>query len=700
MRKTSETANLRYLITGGGTAGHVYPGLALAEGIQRHEPDAQFLFVGARNGAEERIVPAQGHKLRTLAVKGIPPKAGPFVWFQTILLLGKSLLQAVSLILRFRPHVIIGTGGYASAPVLLAAILMRSLGLWKGLLSLHEANIIPGRFNRWASGWVDFTGTSFPETLRFLSKKKAFWTGYPLRKDLESSSERRGDGSEEKRECMGVPPAGKVLLVFGGSSGARAINRAVFEALPRLLARQDLHIFHATGRPQGAYDPGVEFGEILPGLPVEKEDVGERYHQEPYLHHIERYYEVADLVVCRSGAGAVWEIASYGIPAVLIPKSNLPGDHQVKNAYFLARQGQARLLFETRPVPPEGEASESVDSDALADAVTSILYPPAGHDEMRVAVKAALPSGKDPFYDRLRDLREGKQGAPPKVPMTGPSGSDGAAAPGGGRTGIEWLGTDALLARVEGKWQRKQDLSESEKAYLKYKTDQLLGSARWHDRNTGVKLVGLIAHGERLPTLLHSITDRTPVAWHRRLLGGDFEQVGFIRRNALQAIWRIGAYGPEVRQALLLALSDPYYEVRSWAARGVDRLSSSIGEDAELVRLLRRNLEDRWFEVVVSSLRALGKITKDPTILTDLVPLLAHKNWKVQQATVRCLMRLMQADVVRLPPEAEEWMHKIPMKGLDFFPRFPLKQTWDDFQRLRSEKMECDHRSNTEKGAY
>ena len=318
---------------------------------------------------------------------------------------------------------------------------------------------------------------------------------------------------------------------------------------------------------------------------------------------------------------------------------------------------------------------------------------------MRNAANAALPTGKDPFYDLLRDLREGRRGATPGVPMTGPSGSDGAAR-GKVRTGIEWLGTDTLLARVERKWQRKQDLSENEQAYLKYKTDQLLGSPRWQDRNSGIKLVGLIAYGERLPTLLHAITDRTPVAWHRRLLGGDFEQVGFIRRNALQAIWRIRAYGPEVREALLLGLSDPYYEVRSWAARGVDRLSSSIGEDVELVRGLRRNLEDRWFEVVVSSLRALGKITKDPTILTDLVPLLAHKNWKVQQATVRCLMKLMQADVVRLPPEAEEWMHKIPMKGLDFFPRFPLKQTWDDFQRLRSEKMECDHRSNTEKGAY
>jgi hypothetical protein len=372
----------------------------------------------------------------------------------------------------------------------------------------------------------------------------------------------------------------------------------------------------------------------------------------------------------------------------------------VKNAYFLARQGQARLLLETRPVPPEAEGLESVDSDALADAVSEILYQRAEQDEMRHdAGKNSLPSGKDPFYALLRDFREGKQHASTQGPMMGGPGPDG---PAGGRirTGIEWLGTEALLSNVEGRWKHKQDLSESEKAYLKYKTDQLLGSPRWQDRNTGVKLVGLIGYGKRLPTLLHAITDRTPVAWHQRLLGGDFQQVGFIRRNALQAIWRIRSYGPDVRDALLMALSDPYYEVRSWAARGIVRLSPSIGEDEELVRLLRENLTDRWFEVVVSSLRALGRITKDPTILSDLVPLLAHRNWKVQQATVRCLMRLMQADVVHLPREAEEWVHKIPMKGLDFFPRFPLKQTWDDFQRLLSEKVECDNPSKTKEGAH
>ncbi len=696
MRNTSPADHQRYLITGGGTAGHVYPGLALAEGIQRNEPDAQFLFVGTRNGAEERIVPAAGQALRTLAVRGLPPGSGLFVRVRAGWRLGTALLQAIRLVAGFKPHVIIGTGGYASAPVLLAAILMRPFGLWKGILGLHEANIIPGRFNRWISRWVDFTGTSFPETLRYLPRQKAFWTGYPLRDDLEESSRRRKEAREDKRQALNIPRAAKALLVFGGSSGARAINRAVFEALPRLLERQDLYIVHATGHPQGEYDPEEAFRRILSDLPVAKERVTKQYRQAPYLEHIERYYEVADLVVCRSGAGSVWEVASYGVPAILIPKSGLPGDHQVKNAYFLARRGQARLLFEKRPVPPEAEGPESVDPDTLADTVFSILYPPAENGATIGGTgDSSLPAGKEPFYELIRDLRTRKRRASPGNSTAGLPAPDGER----GRTGIEWFGTEAILAYTEDKRKRHQDLSEDEKAYLRYRTDQLLASPRWQERNTGVKLVGLIAYRERLPSLLYVITDRTPAKWRQRLLGGDFHQVGFIRRNALQALWRLHVYGPAVKAALLTALKDPYFEVRSWAARCIDRLAPLIGEDTDLAHLLRENLKDRWFEVVVSSLRALGRITKDPAILSDLVPLLTHKNWKVQQATVRCLMRLMQADVVRLPREAEEWMHKIPNKGLDFFPRFPLKQTWDDFERLLSDKMKCANRPDKEKEA-
>ncbi len=692
--------NRKYLITGGGTAGHVYPGLALAEGIRRQERDAEFLFVGTRGGAEERIVPAEGHALRTLSVKGLPPGAGPHVLLRTVWFLALSLLQGVGLVLRFKPRAIIGTGGYASAPVLLGAILLRSLRLWKGVLSVHEANIIPGRFNRWASRWVDFTGTSFPETLRFLTPGKALWTGYPIRKDLEASSKRRGTGCSEKKRRLGIPAEGRVVLVFGGSSGARTINRAVVEALPRLLADPDLYVFHATGHPQGDYDPAAEFRDMLADLSLNRSDLEKRYRQTPYLDHIDHYYEIADLVVCRAGAGAVWEVASYSVPAILIPKSNLPGDHQVKNAYFLVRRGKARILFERKSLPPDAGDQDTIDASALVDTISALLADPdPAEDTGHEAEDGPLLSGDLSFCDLLRNLRERKQ-AGRREEVTAPVSGRQHPSEDSMATRIEWLGTDALLAYVEGKRKHNQDLTEGGKAYLRYKTDQLLGSSLWQERNTGVKLVGLIGYKERLPTLLHFIVDRTPVAWHRRLLGGDFEQVGFIRRNALQAIWRINEYGPDVRNALLVALNDPYYEVRSWAARAIHRLSGSVGEDAELVALLRKNLKDRWFEVVVCSLRALGRVTEDPAILSDLVPLLAHRNWKVQDAAVRCLMRLMQSGVVHLPPEAEEWMHKIPMKGLDFFPRFPLKQTWDDFQRLVSERMECDNPSNTEKGAF
>jgi UDP-N-acetylglucosamine--N-acetylmuramyl-(pentapeptide) pyrophosphoryl-undecaprenol N-acetylglucosamine transferase len=168
------------------------------------------------------------------------------------------------------------------------------------------------------------------------------------------------------------------------------------------------------------------------------------------------------------------------------------------------------------------------------------------------------------------------------------------------------------------------------------------------------------------------------------MLGGDYRQVGFIRRNALQALWRIHVYDARVHQALIQALSDPYFEVRSFAARSVARLSDLIGPDPDLERCLRRNLNDRWFEVVVASLEPLGECSQDPGILSDLMPLLEHHNWKVQETTVRCMIRLMERGVVHLEGDEEARMKKIPMKGLDFSPRFQLQKTWESFLQIRS----------------
>jgi UDP-N-acetylglucosamine--N-acetylmuramyl-(pentapeptide) pyrophosphoryl-undecaprenol N-acetylglucosamine transferase len=202
----------------------------------------------------------------------------------------------------------------------------------------------------------------------------------------------------------------------------------------------------------------------------------------------------------------------------------------------------------------------------------------------------------------------------------------------------------------------------------------------------GVKLVGLSRYSERLPLLVEFITDRTSAPVVRRFLGGDFLQVGFIRRNALQAIWRIRHYDATVRSAFLCGLEDPYYEVRSWTAKAICRMSESVGEDEAIESLLRRNLQDRWFEVIVESAKALGKIACDQGIFSDAKVLLQHHNWKVRDAALACLTDLLLRNIVRVSPELEEYLQKVQTTCLDFSPYFPIQKTLKEFQRILYEK--------------
>jgi len=672
----------RYILTGGGTAGHVYPALAIQEAVLEQEPEATFAYLGTRNGAEERIVPGWGIPLKALPVRGLPSRKNPVKVLAFLLRLLLSAGMAARTLLRFKPRAIIGTGGYASAPVFLAALILRPLGLWKGILALHEQNIIPGRSNLWMSRGADFIGTSFPDTGRCFPKQKVYQTGYPIRKSVREASARAASGEQQAiRERLGIPPSSRVMLVFGGSSGARAINEVLLESLPGLLQLKDLHIVHATGYPQGGYDPEEAYRQVR-WDPEIAEAVRERYHRQPYLDPMAPYYGLADLVVGRSGAGSVWEMAAANVPGLLIPKAGLPGDHQVKNARFFERHGRARVLYESGAPPGAGNgAGAVVDPDAfLRDALALLARnaPDAAQPALNV------PCGSTEFARVLHAFLDGHP-VPAAAPRTQPSEASPGGAPGAPPSRpLEWVPLARLPDELGRRRRRGEEISEPDRRYVRSKTDRLLRAGRWQDRNLGVKIAGLTGDPARLPTLLGFVTDRTPAPLSQRLLGGDFRQVGFIRRNALQAVWRIGAYNASVKQALLQAFGDPYFEVRSWAAVAVLRLADRTRNDPDLERGLRANLRDRWFEVIASSLEALAEISTAPDILADLAPLLQHRNWKVQEATVRCLMRLMERGIVRLDAQTEARMQATPMKGLDFSPRFPLQETWEDFQDLRS----------------
>lgn len=680
MQRKLKVGIKHYLFTGGGTGGHVYPGIALAEFIHGKEPDSQFLFVGAKGGAEEKIVPASGYPLETLNVVGLPSRRNPLAHTRVLWRLFRAWIRACRILRRSKPHFILGTGGYASAPILLAALFLRSMGLWKGILAVHEQNIVPGRFNLWMSRWVDFTGTSFPETLRFFPKQKAFWTGYLLRKGMERDSLTCPVRRAEERRRLSIPEDSRVMLVFGGSSGARTVNRVLLKSLPSLLAQRNIRIFHATGYPQEDYRPEDEIRMALSDLTDGLGTAKQQYFWQPYFHNIESYYRVADLIVSRAGAGSVWEIASADKPAILIPKSNLPGDHQVKNARFLERKGQALVLYEKRDEVTTQGGEETVDAGAFIQSVLFLLSDVSERHTTKECWR--IPEGSSQFYELLQgsytlksgdDQRTVPPDSSPLLPV------EGSVL----REGIEWLQSPVLLKVLEDRWRHGKPIPEDEQRYLENRIDQALLSKRWQERNLGIKLAGLTHYRKRLPFLLGCITDRTPAPLGHRLLGGDFLQVGFIRRNALQAVWRIGIVDHSVRQAILTALDDPYFEVRSWAARAVSRLLDGIGRDAEMEKRLRKNLRDRWFEVVAFTLDPLGELSTDPDIVKDLTPLLENKNWKVQEATVRCLVRLLERGIIEISEDLEQRMRRIPMKGLDFFPLFPLEKAWASFQHRR-----------------
>lgn len=672
----------RYLLTGGGTAGHVYPALALAEYIRQMEPEARFLYIGARGGAEERVVPPAGYVLETLPVRGLPQGRSILRLAGVLLRLGQSVFRSFRVLWRFKPDVVVGTGGYASSPVLLAALVLRWIRLWQGVIALHEQNILPGRFNRWMSRWADFTGIAFPDTAPFLRGNHVFWTGYPVRTAIRSVSE-QDLLREQARKEFGVPAGAKVVLVFGGSTGARTINRAVLGALPLLVRHKNLYVFHATGHPQGDYDPEREILDALSHLPGH-DDLTLRYRWRRYFHDIQKFYSMADLVVCRTGAGSIFEVATLGIPALLVPKAGLPGDHQVKNARFLERSGLARIVYERRdPLSPATDP-EKVDPEDFNRLLAAMIEALPAEARARTRRNMEIPDGSRRFYEILAHFREKASGAevPPPRP---PSGLQGAVAQ-RGLFRLEWWSLQRLLLFLERQWTKSVPLTDEDRRFVEYLADRLLCARRWQERNAGVKLAGLVRYEKRLPVLLQFMTDRTPAPRLQRLLGGDFVQVGFIRRNAVQAIRRIRKYDAEVRRALLTALTDPYYEVRSWAARTIESMAEEIGPDPEMESLLRKNLRDRWFEVAASSLDALGRIAKDPAVLPEVESLLESKNGRVQHAALRCLMHLIERDVVRLSSETRRWMNRIPMRGVDFSPQFPLKSTWEAFQKVLSQK--------------
>jgi UDP-N-acetylglucosamine--N-acetylmuramyl-(pentapeptide) pyrophosphoryl-undecaprenol N-acetylglucosamine transferase len=303
------------LIAGGGTAGHLYPGVAVARELVKRVPDAIVTFVGTAAGIESRIVPREGFTLETIRSAGLKGKSLASV-ARGVSLLPASALDAWGVIGRRRPQVVIGVGGYSSGPVV-------ALASVRGVPTLlMEQNALPGLTNRLLAPLVSAAAVTYGESVSFFGRK-AFVSGNPVRPEF----------FEEAYEQPSSPPGAARVLVFGGSQGAHAINMAMVEAAARLAAATPrLAITHQTGERDLEV---VRDGYRRAGLEA---------RVEPFLFGMDREMKAADVVVCRSGATTLAELTAARRASILVPFPAATDDHQRKNAEALVKQGAARMV--------------------------------------------------------------------------------------------------------------------------------------------------------------------------------------------------------------------------------------------------------------------------------------------------------------------------------------------------------------------
>lgn len=316
---------MKVILSGGGTGGHIYPALTIADQIKKLAPEAEILFVGTEQGLEKDIIPRYGYPLKFIEVAGFKRSLS----FDTLRSCGKlftGLYDAYNILKEEKPDLVIGTGGYVCGPICFMAAL-------KGIPAcIQEQNAMPGVTNKILSRYVKYVFLGYKEAGKyFAGKAKQVYTGNPIRTEILDN--KREDALRE----LGLDPEKKTVLVSGGSRGARSINKAMLEAELALSGRHDVQILHATG--------DVNYEEYMEAV-AERGGVQENIIIKPYLHNMPMALAAADLAVFRAGAIGLAELMAKGIPSVLIPYPYATANHQEFNARAVEAEGAARVILD------------------------------------------------------------------------------------------------------------------------------------------------------------------------------------------------------------------------------------------------------------------------------------------------------------------------------------------------------------------
>ena len=656
--------NIRLLLTGGGTGGHVYPILSIHAILAEKIGVGEVLYVGSRGRAEEQIVPRHGIPLRFVSTAPVAGSAPwtliPAAWRNLV-----GTIQAAVALLKFRPDLVVASGGYVSAPICFATFLLKPI--LRAPLIINEQNVMPGLMNKVASLFADVMMVSFPESPYFLWNNRCVFTGYPVRDDILRERNR-----EAMRVKLGLDPARTVILIHGGSLGSRSINRAVTALVPELVALgTEIQVIHSSGLSRGEYDAwsdtlahlkaacpeGTVFNEADRVVEASIAGGRVRYRLQSYVHEIADCLGAADIVICRGGAGAITEVCAAGKAAIVIPKRGLPGDHQELNALHLGEANGCEVVFERRG----DDGVDFVEANVLAESLQRLVRLPELRTELGKHARAHFHAHfREKIAETARDVLARKN----------PEFTSSIVEPEGTR----------ILRQVDVLVQflRRQGPSSTYRRLYGIKMEEYLASDDWQKVNNGIKLAGALGRADRLDDLRR---------WLR-------EGNGFMRRNTLRALDHIGVEIPDLAELLAGSLDDSYFEARATALEVAGRHFGALRASPHFTAKLRAMAKKRFqhFDVRYQQLRVLPLFLPLEEYFRVADRYRFAENTRVRQAIIDGLKRAHDAGIIAAAAERDatrRFIDEMPVTTSDFKPQFMIRDSFIQlYQRLSDGERE------------
>lgn len=362
---------MRVIVTGGGTGGHIYPALAIADKFKEMDPNTEILYVGNDEGIEKEVVPKSGYPMELVDARWLD-KSSPWQLIKTGARVAKGILEASRVMRKFKPDVVIGTGGYVCFPVIVAG---KRFG---AKTFLHEQNAFPGLANRTLEKYVNKVFLGFPDAAKyFKDQSKMVEAGNPVRKSFFSLEK------SHAREKLGFPKEDFIVFSFGGSLGAEKINEVAFDLMQVVNGHEKMRMIFGTGK--------WYYEDIIKQAAEKNIDLKDNIIIKDYIDDMENYLAASDLIISRAGALSVAEMTVCGRACILIPSPNVTGNHQYYNAKAVADRGGAILMEE-----------KDLTSEGLIKEVMRLKNNPEIAEKMGRAAKACAPvKALDIIYDEV-----------------------------------------------------------------------------------------------------------------------------------------------------------------------------------------------------------------------------------------------------------------------------------------------------------